>query len=264
MTRWVTRLLIANVAVFLLTLAAPQAVNALMFVPVSVFSRPWTLATYMFAHADIMHLLFNMLGLFFFGPRLEVHLGSRNFLLLYFFSGFVGALLSFITPYVAIVGASGAVFGVLMAFAIYWPRDQIYIWGVLPIQARWLVVILTALSLFGGFGAGFDSVAHFAHLGGFAGGYLFVRWTEYSSSAARFQRTMEQSPLRDVDLERWKTIDPSTLHEVNRAEYDRIMEKISQSGVGQLTSEEISAMNRFSMRLESSSARPNDRSGSEG
>jgi membrane associated rhomboid family serine protease len=205
----------------------------------------------MFVHADFVHLLFNMLGLFFFGPRLEVHLGARNFVLLYFIGGLAGALLSFLTPYVGIVGASGAVFGVLMAFALHWPREQIYIWGVFPIQARWLVVILTLLSLFGGFGAGFDSVAHFAHLGGFAGGYLFVRWVEHTTSAASFQRRLEQSPLRDVNLDRWKSIDPSVLHEVNRTEYERIMEKIKTAGVGELTPEEIAAMNRFSVQMRS-------------
>lgn len=247
MTRWVTRLLFANVAVFLLTLASPQVLNNLMFVPVAVFSRPWTLVTYMFVHADIVHLLFNMLGLFFFGPRLEMYLGARPFLMLYVVSGLAGAVLSFFTPYAAIVGASGAVFGVLMAFALYWPRDMIFVWGIIPIQARWLVVILTLLSLFGGLGAGSDGIAHFAHLGGFAAGYLFVRWMERTSHRGQGQRTIVQSPLLEVDLDRWKNIDPSTLHEVNRVEYERIMEKIRTSGVNQLTPDEIATLNRFSM-----------------
>lgn len=246
MTPWVTRLLFANTFVFLLTLAAPQLTDALMFVPVAVFVRPWTLVTYMFAHGGFTHLLFNMLGLYFFGPRLEGHLGSRQFLLLYFISGLAGALLSFLTPYIAIIGASGAVFGVLMAFALYWPRDQIYVWGIFPIQARWFVVILTLLSLYGGFGASQDNIAHFAHLGGFAGGYLYVRWVERMSHSARFKRKLDQSPIHEVHLDRWQRIDPASLHEVNRAEYNRIMEKIRTSGVEQLTHEEVASLNRFS------------------
>ena len=77
-----------------------------------------------------------MIGLFFFGPRLESRLGSRGFLLLYFVSGLGGAVFSLLfAREAAVVGASGAVFGVLLGFAMFWPRERIYIWGVLPVQA---------------------------------------------------------------------------------------------------------------------------------
>lgn len=154
MTPWVTRLLIANVLMYVISFAAPAIVNSLMLVPALILSRPWTLVTYMFLHGSLWHLLFNMLGLYFFGPRLELELGGRDFLLLYFVSGVVGALFSFLTPYSATIGASGAVFGVLIGFARYWPRERIYIWMILPLEARWLVVIVTGLSLLGGFGGG--------------------------------------------------------------------------------------------------------------
>ena len=140
--------------------------------------RPWTALTYTFLHADFMHLLFNMIGLFFFGPRLEERLGGRDFLILYFGSGMGGAILSFIfAPASAVVGASGAVFGVLLGFAYFWPRENIHIWGVIPIQARWLAILLVAVSLYFGFSSGRSSIAHFAHLGGLvlAFGYLKIR-----------------------------------------------------------------------------------------
>src|SRR4030095_7356691 len=112
---------------------------------------------------------------FFFGSRLENRLGARAFLELYFLSGIMGGLLSLIfAPHAAIIGASGAVFGVMLGFAWFWPRDQIYIWGILPVEARWLVIITTALALFGGFSGGGGGTAHFAHLGGYLGGYLFL------------------------------------------------------------------------------------------
>ncbi|MDH3252462.1 MAG: rhomboid family intramembrane serine protease, partial [Ignavibacteria bacterium] len=203
MTPWVTRLLIANAAMYVLSIVGPGLVSALMFVPAYVLMRPWTLVTYMFLHGGIWHLFFNMLGLFFFGPRLEVELGGRDFLLLYFISGLAGALFSFITPYAAIIGASGAVYGVLIGFAYYWPRDQILIWGIIPVQARWLVAGMTVLSLWGGFGGGGDGIAHFAHLGGFAGGYLFLKWRDLTSRGASFKRSMAVPTARSANIQRW-------------------------------------------------------------
>lgn len=246
MTRWVTRLIIANVATFALSTLRPALTSALMLVPAYVLIRPWTLVTYMFLHGGLWHLLFNMLGLFFFGPRLELELGSRQFLWLYFISGIMGAVLSFLTPFSAIIGASGAVFGVFLGFAYYWPREQINVWGIFPIEARLLVIIMTALSLFGGFGVGGGGVAHFAHLGGFAGGFLYLRWLERHTRAAKFRAKLTVSTPGSADIDRWATIRREELHEVNRAELDRIREKIKTDGVEKLTPEERTFLDRFS------------------
>lgn len=245
MTRWVTRLIIANTVMYLLSTAAPQVVTALMLVPVFVLQRPWTLVTYMFLHGGMWHILFNMLGLYFFGPRLEEELGGRDFLLLYFISGLAGAVFSFLTPNAAIIGASGAVYGVLMGFAFFWPRERILIWGVIPVEARWLVIIMTGLSLFGGFSGG-DSVAHFAHLGGFAGGFLFLKWHQRNSRGARFQATLEVPAPSGAEVRQWSRINKETLHEVNRAELERIQAKIKTEGVASLTGPERTFLNRFS------------------
>ncbi|UCF19883.1 MAG: rhomboid family intramembrane serine protease [Gemmatimonadota bacterium] len=251
MTRWVSRLVYANVAVYLLTAVQPGVVPALWLVPAAIPYRPWTVVTYMFLHGGLLHLLFNMIGLFFFGPRLEQRLGSRHFLGLYFASGIAGALLSLLSPYARIVGASGAVFGVLLGFARYWPRVQILIWGIVPIEARLLVPIMTALSLFGGFSGRSGGIAHFAHLGGFLGGYLYLKWMEHRSPARRFQK-QATAPIRKSaarlggDIERWEKIRPEDLHPVNREELDRVMEKIRDSGVGSLTADERAFLDRFS------------------
>lgn len=245
MTPWVLRLLILNVAVFLLSALLPGVVERFAFVPFLVLARPWTLITYMFLHGGLWHLVFNMLSLVFFGPRLELELGGRDFLLLYFISGISGALLSFVTPMVGVIGASGAVFGVLLGFARYWPREMIMIWGIVPVQARWLVVIMTALSLLGGFSGG-DNIAHFAHLGGFAGGFLFLTVRDRNTRSARFRARMAVPPPSAADMNRWASIDRTRLHEVNREELDRIMAKIAEKGIGSLTNEEHAFLNRFS------------------
>jgi membrane associated rhomboid family serine protease len=231
---------------YVISLAVPAVVHSLMLVPALILSRPWTLVTYMFLHGSIWHLLFNMLGLYFFGPRLELELGGRDFLLLYFISGVVGALFSFLTPYSAIIGASGGVFGVLIGFARYWPRERIYIWMILPLEARWLVVIIAGLSLLGGFGGGGEGIAHFAHLGGFAGGFLFLFLRDRNTRGAAFRAKLKSPSVSASSIERWMKIDREKLHEVNRAELDRIMEKTKVQGVASLTPAEREFLDRFS------------------
>jgi membrane associated rhomboid family serine protease len=254
MTPWVLRLLVANVVVFFLTAAQPRLAGLLALWPMGILSQPWGIITYMFVHAGFWHLFFNMLGLFFFGPRLETQLGGKSFLWLYLLSGLGGAAFSFIfAPQAAVVGASGAVFGVLLGFAYFWPKAPIYIWGVLPVQARWLVIVLAAVSLFAGISGGGAGIAHFAHLGGFAAGYAYLRWqrrkyfqqwkpmpTPKEQLAKSIPRTGDQEALR-----RWKAIPLDQLHELNRGEVERILEKAASSGVSSLTSDERAMLERF-------------------
>jgi membrane associated rhomboid family serine protease len=242
----------ANVLVFLLQMAQPRITSQLWLVPWLIPVRPWTAVTYMFLHGGIGHLFFNMLGLYFFGPRLEAMLGSRRFLTLYFLAGLSGALLSAMFPftrYVPIVGASGAVFGVLLGFAWFWPRERIYLWGILAVEARVLVVALTALSLFGGFNPGRDGVAHFTHLGGFLGGWGYLVWMRSFGPAARFRRRAATPGMRisaAQDVARWKRIDPQALHPVNREEYERVIAKMGAAGPGALSPGEREFLDRFS------------------
>ncbi|OGU21854.1 MAG: hypothetical protein A3K13_00625 [Gemmatimonadetes bacterium RIFCSPLOWO2_12_FULL_68_9] len=247
MTPWVTRLIFANAVMFLVTKSFPVVEWALVLVPGWMLIRPWTVVTYMFLHADLWHLLFNMLGLFFFGPRLEARLGSRSFLALYFVSGITGALASILTPSAAILGASGAAFGVFLGYARCWPRDRVYIWGVFPVEARVLVIVMTVLALYGGMTGG-GGVAHLAHLGGFVGGFLYLKWSERHSAAARF-RARAQPALRGPtrsDAERWANIRPEEMHPVNREEYDRVIRKLREEGVARLTPAERAFLDRFS------------------
>jgi membrane associated rhomboid family serine protease len=248
MTPWTTRLILANVLVFFITLASPQAANMLAFVPAYILIRPWTIITYMFVHGGFLHILFNMLALYFFGPRLELTLGNGKFLGLYFISGITGGLFSFLfAPYTAIIGASAAVFGVMYAFAHYWPTDRLLVWGF-PMQARTFVIVLTALSLFAGFGGFVPGIAHFAHLGGFVGGFVFMKIVEGTSRAARFKRKMAQPEPEEADIERWMNISREGMHEVNREQLDRVQAKIKLSGVRSLTPDEVAFLNRFSER----------------
>ncbi|HEU5217028.1 MAG TPA: rhomboid family intramembrane serine protease [Gemmatimonadales bacterium] len=253
MTPWVLRIVLATVAVFFLQNTTPGLVEALAFVPQLALQRPWTFVSYMFLHAPgFGHIFFNMLTLFFFGPRVEDRIGGRAFLGLYFTSGIAGALLSIPVGY-PIIGASGAIFGVLLAYAWFWPRNQMLIWGIIPIEARYMVLLMTGISLYFGFGgAGGGNVAHFAHLGGFVGGYIFLKLMQRNAGNERFRRqTQPAAPRVETTagaLDRWRRIKRDGLHEVNRDELDRILDKISGSGIASLTPGEREFLDRFSAR----------------
>jgi membrane associated rhomboid family serine protease len=251
LTPWVSRIIFANVLVFLVGLFVPgfndlaRAWGAL--VPSLLPGRPWTILTYAFLHQDLIHIFFNMLVLFIFGPRVELQLGSRRFLVLYFVSAIAGALLSYTTPYVRIVGASGATFGVMYAFAKHWPKSQIYLFGFFPLEARIAIIVLVVLALFGGIRGG-GNTAHFAHLGGFVGAYFYLRILDFRAPKAKFQAKLNVQRASREDLDRWAKIRREQMHEVNREEFDRIMEKIGKEGVASVTPQERLFLDNFSER----------------
>ncbi|MEP6731403.1 MAG: rhomboid family intramembrane serine protease [bacterium] len=246
MTPWVQRLLIANVLVYFLQMTVGDSLTAqLAFVPAQILSRPWTIITYMFAHGGLTHILFNMLALYFFGPRVESRLGTERFFILYFIAGISGALLSFVfAPYAPIIGASAAIFGVMIAFARFWPRDRIMIWGVLPIEARWLVVITTVMAIVGGYRGG-TGVADFAHLGGYLGGFLYLLFLERTHGGKRFKKQATAGPTPDALQGNWQKVDRGAVHAVNRDEVNRILDKISASGLKSLTPQERLFLSNF-------------------
>ena len=247
MTPWVTRLVIANVVVFLVQLTFPFVTAWLQLVPAALPLRPWTILTYMFAHSTFRftHLLFNMLGLYFFGPRVEQRLGSAHFIRMYLIAGITGGLLSLlVNPYAAIVGASGAVFGVQLAFAKFYPRDKIYIWGIVPIEARVLVVIMTVVSLWGGLSGG-GGIAHFAHLGGYVGAWVYLRWAEKRTPTAQWKEKLAGPVSSTIAIGNWRGVNLEAVHELNRDEVKRILDKLETQGEGSLTSQERVFLGHF-------------------
>ncbi len=264
MSPWVLRIIVANVVVFFLQQTIPAINSLLELRAVGLLWRPWTLVSYMFLHGGFSHIFWNMLGLYFFGPILESRLGGARFVRLYLISGLVGGLGWLIFSAFpagglgALIGASGGVFGIQLGFAYFWPRQPIYIWGILPIEARWLVVIMTGISLWSGLNDGGTGggVAHFAHLGGFLGGFLYLKWLENRQKAPMREWQEQSRPVvprvegTGKAMERWGKIRRDDLHEVNRAELDRVLDKISQTGIASLTAGEREFLDRFSARLQ--------------
>lgn len=250
MTPWVGRLVIANLLMFLLSAGNSEVVYRLWFSSDRLLTAPWTLLTYAFLHGGFGHLFFNMLSLFVFGPRIEMRLGGRRFLALYIVSALTGALLhSLFSRGVPMVGASAATFGVTYAFARFWPREPIYLWGILRLEAWTLVILLTIMSLVQGTTPGMGgNVAHFAHLGGFLGGFLFLLWVDRTSDAAKWKAKVAPAPPPPalLDVDRWKKADLGAMHPVNREEYQRVLEKLEAAGVRGLSPGDIEFLERFS------------------
>jgi membrane associated rhomboid family serine protease len=241
-TPWVKRLLIANGVVFLLVFALRGLVDYLAFTPAEVLSRPWTPLTYMFVHAGLFHLLFNMLGLFFFGPPLEERWGGTEFIRFFLVAGIGGALLSFLFPHVPIIGASAAVYGILVAYAMYWPDNQIYIWAILPVKAKWLVLFLIGMSIFYTVAGGASHVAHLAHLGGAAAAFLYLKsgWGPSSWGPILTRRRKRNiAVVQPSEPAQGTGSRPSVRKQVETLdEIDRILDKISEGGLESLTDSE--------------------------
>lgn len=278
LTLWVKRLLIANAAVgvlgFLLSISGYGGIltSALGFRPSDILARPWTPLTYLFVHADFFHFFFNMLVLFFFGPPLEERWGSTDFLRFYLVAGIGGALLCLLDPGATVIGASGAMYGIMLAYAMIWPDNPVYIWGIFPVKVKWLVAGLAALSIFGALGSYGSGVAHWAHLGGFATAFLYLKspWAPGAWGPPRKKRGSGGFSLSRLSLP-WKrkrklkaepaqvTRKPPPAREGDRGreerrlldDVDRILEKISAGGLGSLTEEERRRLDEVSRRYRS-------------
>jgi membrane associated rhomboid family serine protease len=262
LTPMVKRLLIANAIVFCLTLVVGQSLMFEWFAlqPSRLIFRPWGPITYMFVHAGLMHLVFNMLVLFFFGPPLEARWGEREFVRFYVVCGLGGVVLSLIFQPVTMVGASAAIFGVMLAFAMKWPNVPIYIWGIFPVQAKYLVGFLTLVELLSArAGAQGSNIAHFAHLGGALAGFLYLKADWRTSEglqrlqrAATRRRRLAIVPRDENDAEeRPGVLTGGRRVREDAALYDKVdavLDKISAEGMESLTPEERRLLDEVSRR----------------
>jgi len=173
----------ANVVVFLLQAVVPGITSTFGLKPAAVSWQlhVWQLVTYMFLHAGLFHILFNMLALWMFGGELERLWGTRYFLKFYFVTGIGAGALTVVVSllwleqlqYATIIGASGAIYGLLLAYALYFPNRVIY-YIVFPIQAKYFVMIVGAIAFYSSMTES-GGVANVTHLGGLLVGYLFLK-----------------------------------------------------------------------------------------
>ena len=212
----VKQLLIANTAAFVVStlmqaFGVGEPVRWLMLTPYAVTHQfaLWQLVTYLFLHGGFFHILFNMLTLWMFGGDLERQWGTRRFLFYYFLTG-IGAGLCVVLVHpsslVPTLGASGAIYGVLLAFGMLFPDRQILFFMIFPIPAKYFVMILGAIAFLSALSMPGDTVSHVAHLGGLVIGFIYLRtrgrWFDWRNQYYRWKRQRLQRKFQVYQAKR--------------------------------------------------------------
>ncbi|MBI3008069.1 MAG: rhomboid family intramembrane serine protease [Candidatus Omnitrophica bacterium] len=239
-------LIILNAGIFVLQITLgriyPSLLNIFALVPNSLFNKwmIWQLGTYMFLHGDIFHLAFNMLGLYFFGADLERAWGRRAFISYYLWTGIGAGLTTYLTAMnsnVPTIGASGAIFGILLAFGMLFPNRPIMLllFFFIPVTmlAKYLVIVYGILELIMSLQWTPDGIAHFAHLGGMVFGWLYLK----NQDRARFAVHSWK-----INLQKQKTLrqkkDRDKRETFISEQVDPILDKISREGLHSLSKSE--------------------------
>ena len=215
----------------------------------------WQLLTFQFMHGGLLHLFCNLLGIWFFGRFIEHRLGGKNFLKIYFASGFIGGFLQaalglffsnqFGGP---VLGASAGVCGVFAAFTMIEPRAQVLLWFILPIRAVYLLVVSIVIALFFTIVPSDPNIAHAAHLGGLLTGVAFIHWQLYAPENLKWRPFQDRHRKRELvkaasvkkgfgQPRRAEAADLTSEEFISR-EVDPILDKISAHGIQSLTERE--------------------------
>jgi len=223
----------------------------------------WQLITYQFMHGGFSHIFFNMFALWMFGASIEDVMGSKKFLMFYLLAGISAGLFQlFLTPLLSsapavTIGASGAIYGVLIAYAMFFPDNLIFIYFLIPVKAKYLIGFLILIEFFA-IDSASSNVAHLAHLGGALFGFLYImfdknsyvglknifRKSYYSSSKSgknifdNFSFKSKSSKQDAEDAKFYDVDDRQETSEITQREIDEILDKISQSGYQNLTERE--------------------------
>lgn len=239
-------MLIANVAVFILQNIWPQMSYYFGLTPSRFFSdfpnllyQPFT---YMFLHGSFGHILFNMFALWMFGTEVEYSLGTKRFARFYLIGGLAGALLTLIvksSQAIPMIGASAAIYSVLIAYWVMFPNRKLYIYFILPVKVKWAIPGLLIL----GFMFGGAHVAHFAHLGGAIWGFIYMKsdW-RFLSFSDKFKKYKYRKQEQKFEKNRQKA-------EAVMKKVDDILDKINEVGIENLTKEERKILEEASSEL---------------
>ncbi len=219
----------------------------------------WQLITYMFLHGGFLHVAFNMFALWMFGSQLEQTWGTKRFVRYYFITGVGAGLINIafnVGSSIPTIGASGAIFGLLLAYGVTFPNNLVLLYFFIPIKAKYFVMIFAALEFLMARSYTMDGVAHFAHLGGMAIGLLYLKGgvlLHPLRSGFRRKRT-EAREARQVKLEMRRLADIQAI----RSEVDYLLGRISRVGYENLTEEEKARLEEASRLLRIYSEEPED------
>lgn len=248
----VTRLIIANAIMFILTMlpVGGQIMAYLALTPRLVVTRGyvWQMLTYMFLHGSLIHLGLNMFIIWMFGRTFEQLWGSNRFLRFYFACGLGGAVFSFLFAYnTPVIGASAASYGLLLAYAIMFPNQRLLVGFMIPVKARTVAIVLASVSLVMGIRGG-GNIAHFAHLGGMAAGLIMLRGEYQFRRVRNFARSrISKIPIK-VSFDGDKQAPPPSSggKESDMDKINSILDKISNKGYENLSETERRILEHYS------------------
>ena len=217
----------------------------------------WRLFTYMFVHGDFFHIFFNMWGLYIFGSMLESRIGAARFFNLYVISGLCGAGLWMLSNWnsgIPCIGASGAVFGIIVATAMFFPDMRIMLLlPPIPMKLKTFAIVFAILEVFFELSGTQRGVAHLAHLGGFLGGYLYIKmlyknevWDIFSFLKSKGAKKEKGMYSMNNPPPGWNVTD-----KVSQAELDRILDKMSLSGINSLSEAEMETLRKAREQMRS-------------
>ena len=205
-TRAVKAIIVANIAVFVLQVfAGLMRTNFLEIyfglVPARVTHEfmIWQFVTYMFLHGGVFHILFNMLMLYMFGNELERLWGAKRFVRYYFLTGIGAGLCSWVVGANSLsitIGASGAIYGLLLAYGLTYPDRIVYFSFLFPIRVKWMVLIMGGIAFLSSVGGSTDGIAHVAHLGGMLAGYIYLKGESWHRLSAGWEARRQREKLK--------------------------------------------------------------------
>ncbi len=243
LTPAVKNILFANGIVFLMSMLNNQLFYflsnnfALHAYDVLYQFKIWQLFTYMFLHGGFWHIFFNMFIFWMFGTELEMEWGSKQFLKYYFIcgvgAGIINILLTSSDPsYPGTVGASGAIYGIMVAYALRYPDRLVYIYFLFPVKVKYMVGFLAIISFLSTWNTQGDGIAHAAHLGGMLVGFIYLKyWQHFYKVKSMFQQSTKKPVSKSS-----KTDDEKV--EYYRKKIDELLDKINRVGYLNLTDEE--------------------------
>lgn len=248
----IREIIIINVVVYLtMVLFRSQEFFARFFglVPAEVWQKGyiWQLFSYMFVHASFSHIFWNMFVLWMFGMEIENYWGKKEFYKFYFLTGVGSGIITFLfslKSHIPVVGASGAIYGVLMAFALLFPDRRIYFYFLIPIKAKYFVLIMGIITFFSTFSVG-SGISHLTHLGGLVVGFVYIKrydvlwWLKRKTPHVRiqnpFNKWFRRKPKKNKPE---KTEFHYDTDETFREEVDRILDQINKSGYDSLSEDD--------------------------
>ena len=262
----VFHLIIVNVVLFLLSRSGALFPSMALISGHGLLWQPWRMVTYQFLHSDFGHILFNMYALWLFGRMVEEALGRTRFLCMFLFSGIIGGLFFLLANagnQTSCVGASGSVFGVMVAAAMLYPNARfVFIFPPIPIKLWTLATIYCLWEIFSALSHSGGGIAHCAHLGGALGGFIYIRRLARGSNSPSWLKRLfsgswfkEKSSSSD-SARAWEYNRPDSSgtasgapRDIDQEELNRLLDKLARQGYEQLTEEERESLRRSSAEL---------------